>query len=251
VQVVERWILAQLRDHRFFSLFELNQAILKLLFELNRREMKHLGQSRLEIFEELDKPALAPLPEKPYEFARWKKARVHIDYHVCFEKHYYSVPYTLIGKQVDIRATEKTLEIFYQRQRVASHPRSNLKGRFSTHNEHMPPAHKYYSEWSPERFLRWADQIGEQTADLISRVLDARKHPQQAYRTCLGILSLAKRYPRHRLEAACRRANIAKILSYRGVLNILKNKLDQLELDPPVPKPLPPHANIRGENYYH
>jgi len=251
VQVVERWILARLRDRHFFSLFELNQAILKLLFELNRREMKHLGQSRLEIFEALDKPALAPLPEKPYEFALWKRARVHIDYHICFEKHYYSVPYTLIGKQVDIRATENTVEIFYQRQRVASHRRSEVKGRYSTLNEHMPPAHTYYSQWSPERFLRWAEEIGEQTTELISRVLDSRRHPQQAYRTCLGVLGLAKCYPSLRLEAACSRANIAGICSYKGVLNILKNKLDQCELNPAAFEPLPPHTNIRGENYYH
>ena len=251
VQVVERWILARLRDRHFFSLFELNQAILKLLFELNRREMKHLGQSRLEIFETLDKPALAPLPEKPYEFALWKRARVHIDYHVCFEKHYYSVPYTLIGKQVDTRATENTVEIFYQRQRVASHRRSEVKGRYSTLNEHMPPAHTYYSQWSPERFLHWAEEIGGQTTELISRVLDSRRHPQQAYRTCLGILGLAKCYPSLRLEAACSRANIAGIRSYKGVLNILKNKLDQYELNPAAFEPLPPHTNIRGENYYH
>jgi transposase len=251
VQVVERWIVARLRDSRFFSLFELNQAILKLLFELNRREMKHLGQSRLEIFEEVDKPALAPLPEKPYEFARWKRARVHIDYHVCFEKHYYSVPYSLIGKQVDVRATENAVEIFHQRQRVASHRRSEIKGRYSTINEHMPPAHKYYSEWSPERLLRWAEEIGKQTAELVGCVLDSRKHPQQAYRTCLGILGLVKRYPNLRLEAACRRANIAGIRSYKGVLNILKNNLDQCELKLAAPESLPPHVNIRGETYYH
>lgn len=251
VQVVERWILARLRDHQFFSLFDLNQAIQKLLFDLNRREMKHLGQSRLEIFEELDKPALAPLPETPYEFALWKKARVHIDYHVSFDKHFYSVPYALIGKQVDIRATENTVEIFHQRQRAASHRRSDAKGRYSTINEHMPPAHKYYSEWSPERFLHWAEEIGEHTTELISRVLDARRHPQQAYRTCLGILGLAKRYPGLRVEAACRRANIAGIRSYKGVLNILKNKLDQCELTSAASEPLPRHTNIRGENYYH
>jgi transposase len=140
VQVVERWILARLRNHTFFSLAELNQAIKVWLDELNNRPMRHLGQSRLELFTTLDKPVLAPLPTQPYEFARWKKARVHIDYHVSFEKHYYSVPYTLIGKEVDIRATEKTVEIFYQRQRRASHRRSQNSGRYSTQKEHMPAA---------------------------------------------------------------------------------------------------------------
>ncbi len=251
VQNVARWILAPLRDHQFFGLAELNQAIWSLLDELNRREMQHLGQSRLELFTELDQPALAPLPVQPYEFAFWKRARVHIDYHVAFEKHHYSVPHTLKGKEVDIRATEKTVEIFYQRRRVASHPRSSAKGRFSTHRVHMPPEHQYYSQWSPERFLRWASEIGEQTEELISRALDARRHPEQAYRTCLGVLGLAKRYSPERLELACRRANAAGIRSYRGVNNILKNKLDQLPLDPAADTPLPSHANIRGKNYYH
>jgi transposase len=250
VQVVERWILARLRDRTFFSLAEINQAIAELLDELNRREMKHLGQSRLELFEELDKPALSSLPETPYEFAVWKKVRVHIDYHVLFDNHFYSVSYTLTGKEVTIRATEKTVEIFYQRNRVASHPRSTAKGRFSTHSVHMPPEHQFYSQWSPERFLRWAGEIGVQTTELISRALDARRHPEQAYRTCLGILGLAKRYSLERLEAACQRANAAGICSYKGVHNILKNNLDQLPLEPVSDIPLPPHANIRGENYY-
>jgi len=250
VQVVERWILAPLRDRTFFSLAELNKAIWALLAELNRRPMRHLGQSRRELFAELDEPALAPLPNQPYEFARWKKARVHIDYHVAFEKHYYSVPYSLIGKEVDIRATEKTVEIFYRRTRQASHRRSQAKGRYSTQNEHMPPAHQKYSDWSPERFLRWADEIGPHTGQLIAAILDARRHPQQAYRSCLGILGLAKRYTDARLEAACQRALLAGIRSYKGVRNILDNKLDQLELEQSPATPLPTHANVRGENYY-
>jgi transposase len=250
VQVVERWILAQLRDRTFFSLVELNQAIARLLVGLNQREMKHLGQSRQELFEEVDLPALSPLPMRPYEFAFWKKARVHIDYHVAFEKHFYSVPYTLSGKEVAIRATEKMVEIFYNRKRVASHPRSTAQGRFSTHMIHMPPEHQFYSQWSPKRFLSWAAEIGDQTAELISRALDARRHPEQAYRTCLGILGLAKRFSPERLEAACRRANAASIRSYKGVHNILKNKLDLRPLEPEPDTPLPPHENIRGETYY-
>jgi len=251
VQVVERWILARLRDRTFFSLADLNQAIAALLVELNRREMKHVGQSRRALFEALDKPALAPLPQRTYEFARWKKARVHIDYHVAFEKHHYSVPYKLTGKEVDIRATEKTLEIFYQRQRVASHPRAVSPGGYSTHRVHMPPEHQFYSQWSPERFQGWAQDIGEQTGELVRQVLNGRRHPEQAYRTCLGILGLAKRYSPERLEAACARANVAGIRSYKGVNNILKHQLDQVPLDPAPPSPLPSHANIRGEHYYH
>ena len=250
VQVVERWILARLRNHTFFSLAELNQAIKAWLDELNGRPMRHLGHSRRDLFASLDKPVLAPLPVQPYEFAHWKKARVHIDYHVSFEKHYYSVPYTLIGKEVDIRATEKTVEIFYQRQRRASHRRSRDSGRYSTEKEHMPPAHQKVSDWSPERFLRWAEEIGPYTTQLIADVLDARRHPQQAYRSCLGILGLGKRYTNARLEAACRRALPAGIRSYKGIRNILENKLDQIEVDQPPAAPLPAHANIRGETYY-
>jgi transposase len=250
VQVVERWILARLRDRTFFSLAELNQAIRELLAELNQRPMKHLGQSRRELFIELDRPALKPLPEQAYEFALWRQARVHIDYHIQFDKHYYSVPYRLIGKQVEVRATEQVVEIFYQRQRCASHLRRHSPGRYSTQHDHMPPAHQAVDDWSPERFLRWAQQIGPQTRQLIAAVLDGRQHPQQAYRSCLGILGLGKRYGHSRLEAACRRAHPAGILTYKGIHNILKHNLDQLPPDPPPATPLPAHANIRGQTYY-
>lgn len=250
VQVVERWILARLRDRTFFSLAELNQAIGELLSDLNERPMKHLGQSRRGLFVALDQPALKPLPKRPYEFARWQKARVHIDYHVAFEKHYYSVPFTLQGKEVEVRATEKSVEIFYRRQRQASHARVDAPGRYSTTREHMPPAHQAVDGWSPERFLSWAEESGPQTTALIGLILDGRRHPQQAYRTCLGILGLAKRYGHDRLETACQRALTAGIHSYKGVHNILKNKLDQLERDQPPATPLPSHANIRGKGYY-
>jgi transposase len=250
VQVVERWILARLRDRTFFSLAELNQAIRHLLRELNDRPMRHLGQSRRELFAEVDQPALKPLPQQPYAYAEWKKARVHIDYHVEFDKHYYSVPHTLKGKEVDIRATEKTVEIFHHHQRQAAHVRCRAAGRFSTQREHMPPAHQYIDGWSPDRFLRWAAEIGPQTEALVAAVLDARRHPQQAYRTCLGVLSLAKQYGNGRLEAACRRALTAGIYSYKGLHNILKNKLDQQVHDPAPETALPAHDNIRGQGYY-
>lgn len=250
VQVVERWVLARLRDRTFFSLAELNEAIRELLVQLNERPMRHLGQSRRELFLELDQPALSPLPAQTYEYARWKKARVHIDYHVAFEKHFYSVPHSLIGKEVDLRLTEKVVEIFHHRQRQASHPRVQSPGRYSTQRAHMPPAHQVLDDWSPERFLRWAQEIGPQTTKLIAVVLDGRRHPQQAYRSCLGILGLAKRYGNQRLEAACRRALSAGIGSYKGLHNILKNKLDQLDADPAPEASLPTHANIRGRHYY-
>lgn len=250
VQVVERWILARLRNRKFFILADLNRAIRKLLDELNLRTMDHLGKSRSELFEALDQPALRPLPGLPYEFAIWKKARVHIDYHIEFDKHYYSVPYTLVRKEVFLRATERTVEVFYKNQRVASHPRSRDRGRFSTIPEHMSPAHRKYSEWSPDRFLRWAEKIGPHTAQLAEAVLASRRHPQQAYRSCLGILHLSKRYTDERLEAACRRAFPAGIRSYKGIKNILDTKLDQLQPEEPITAALTTHANIRGQSYY-
>ena len=250
VQVVERWILARLRHQTFFSLAALNRAIRTLLEELNERPMRQLGQSRRQLFESLDQPALAPLPSQPYEFAHWTRARVHVDYHVAYDKHFYSVPHTLIGQEVDIRATEKTVEIFHNRRRQASHPRARVQGRFSTQREHMPAAHQAVSDWTPERFLRWAEEIGPHTRQLVAAVLDSRQHPQQAYRSCLGILGLAKRYTNARLEAACRRGLPAGIRSYKGLRNILDNQLDQLERDQPPSTPLPGHANIRGKGYY-
>lgn len=251
VQVVERWIVARLRNRTFFNLGDLNRAIHELLTDLNTRLMRHLGQSRRELFVALDHPVLHPLPAQPYEFALWKKARVHLDYHVEFDHHYYSVPYTLVGQEVEVRATEHTVEIFHQRTRQASHRRVQTRGRFSTLAEHMPSAHQMYSAWSPERFLRWAEEVGPHTRHLIQAVLDSRRHPQQAYRSCLGILGLGKRYAPARLEAACGRALPAGIRSYKGVHNILENHLDQVPLDAPPPTAFPEHANIRGETYYH
>jgi len=251
VQVVERWILARLRDRTFFSLAEVNQAIDELLQELNQRPMRHLEKSRQALFAELDQPALAPLPREPYEFATWTKTRVDINYHVAFEKHYYSVPHTLIGKAVEVRATEKMIEIFYRRERQASHCRVNAPGRYSTQRDHMPPAHRAIDSWSPDHFQRRAEEIGPQTSQLIARVLDGQRHPQQAYRTCSGILGLGKRYGHTRLEAACRRALAAGIRSYKGILNILQHRLDQLEVEQPAMASLSVHTNIRGKSYYH
>jgi transposase len=251
VQVVEHWILARLRHHTFFSLADLNQAIRELLNELNTRPMEHLGRSRRELFERLDQPALKPLPEQPYEFAIWKKARVNIDYHIEFEKHYYSVSYTLIHKEVYVRATQSTIEIFFNNRRVASHRRTDSPGRHTTLSEHMPPAHQKYLEWSPDRFTRWAQSIGPNTAQLVQALLDSRQHPQQAYRSCLGLLGLGSRYGEQRLEAACGRALRAGIHSYKGVKNILDAKLDLVEPEEAptvVPKT---HENIRGQTYYH
>jgi len=250
VQVVERWILARLRNRTFFSLADLNQAIRELLDELNSRLMEHIERSRRQLFEELDQPALKPLPEQPYEFAIWKKARVNIDYHVEFEKHYYSVPYTLIHKEVYVRATQSTIEIFHNNGRVASHRRVKSPGRHTTVSEHMPPAHQKYLEWSPERLTHWAQKIGPHTAQLVQVLLNSRQHPEQAYRSCLGLLRLGDRYGEERLEAACCRALPAGICSYKGVKNILDAKLDQVEPDESSAVVPDSHENIRGQAYY-
>jgi len=249
---VERWILARLRKQKFFSLAELNKAIRSLLEKLNNKKMEHLGKSRRELFETVDRLALRPLPVRAYEYAVWKKARVNIDYHVEFDKHYYSVPHTLVRQQVYIRATERMVEIFYKNRQVAVHPRSKAQGRHSTLKEHMPASHRFYSEWSPERFVHWAEKNGTDTARLIQVVLQSRTHPEQAFRACLGILSFSKKHGQERLEAACKYALAHEIHTYRGVKNILENQLDKIGPDEDAPQPaaLSPHPNIRGKDYY-
>ena len=252
VQIVERQILARLRNHRFFSLSELNQEIRRLLSELNNKPFQKLPGSRQSLFDSLDKPALRPLPAIPYEFAQWKKATVHIDYHLEVDGHYYSVPCRLIKKQLDVRMTATIIECFDRGKRVASHQRSMAKGRHTTVSEHMPPQHRQYQQWTPERFIRWATQIGPQTAQLTEKILAARIHPQQAYRTLMGILRLGKSYGEQRLEAACGRALAIDALSFRSVDSILKNGLDTTS---PAPENTPStpvvHGNIRGPHYYH
>ena len=252
VQVVERWVLAALRHRTFFSLAELNAAIQALLEKLNNRPFRRLPGSRRKHFECLDQPALRPLPAEPYVYAEWKKARVHIDYHVAIDGHYYSVPHALIKKQLDVRITAQTVECFHRGQRVASHRRSYLKGRHTTVPDHMPEAHRQAGDWSPERLARWAAKTGPATEKLILTVLGARKHPQQAYRACLGILRLGKAYGETRLEAACRRALILGSHSYKSIASILKHRLDDRPLTEQQELILPKdHDNIRGPSYYH
>jgi transposase len=250
VQVVERWILARLRNHTFFNLAELNEEIGKLLEELNSKPFQKLPGSRKSMYEQLDRPALKNLPPEPYRFARWKKATVNIDYHLEVEGHYYSVPYQLVKKKVDVRMTSDTVECFHKNKRVAAHRKSELKGRHTTIKEHMPSRHQKYLEWSPDRFLRWAEKIGPQTVMLTEKILSSRAYPQQAYRTLLGILRLGKSYSDERLEAACTRAVLIGATSYRSVESILKNGLDSKPLPEAEPSPPVHHSNIRGSQYY-
>lgn len=253
VQVVERWILARLRHRTFFALAELNQAIRALLEEVNRRPMRAWGRSRRDLFLAIDQPALRPLPEQPYDaLTILVHATVGIDYHVGFEKNFYSVPYQLLRQSVMVRATERTVEIFHKGVRVASHPRALGTHRYETIPEHRPPAHRAYLEWTPERLLRWAATIGPSTATLIQIRLQMRAHPEQSFRACLGILGLAKRYGHDRLEAACHRALGSGIHQYRGIKNILAHSYDRLDREQEsAPTHCPAHANVRGTTYYH
>jgi transposase len=252
VQIVERWILARLRHMTFFSIDELNRAIAELLPLLNERPFKKLPGSRRDLYEQLDRPALTALPPQPYVFATWKKARVNIDYHIELERHYYSVPYQLVRTEVEARLSAHTVEIFHRGKRVASHRRSQHWGRHTTIAAHMPRPHREYAEWTPRRLVEWALKNGPATGELIDQILTRRRHPQQGFRSCLGILRLGKSYGEARLEAACRRALHIGAASYKSIESILKHKLDLKPLAEPAQKTLPiDHDNVRGPKYYH
>jgi transposase len=251
VQVVERWILARLRNHTFFSLAELNREIRNLLNVLNNRPFKKLPGTRKSLFDFLDRPALKPLPSNPYQYAEWKKATVHIDYHIELDGHYYSVPHQLVKKKLDVRYSSTVVECYHRGKRIAGHRRSYQKGHHTTVREHMPARHQKYLDWTPKRFLRWAGRIGPHTVGLTERILASRSHPQQAYRTLLGILRLGKSYTDQRLEAACKRALCIGSASYRSVASILKNGLDNKPLPNASELAVPiQHHNIRGSQYY-
>ena len=253
VLVVERWILARLRHLTLFSLDDLNRTLRQLLTDLNQRPFKKLPGSRQQWFETLERPALQPLPAERYRLAHWKKARVNIDYHIEVERHYYSVPYPLVRQEVEVRLTAATVEVFRRGQRVACHRRNPLPGRHTTVAAHMPKPHREYAEWTPQRLIRWAEQTGPSAGALVEHILASRPHPQQGYRSCLGILRLGKSYGAERLEAACRRAVALGAFSYKSVESILKRGLDRQPLpDAHADAPTPArHANLRGPNYYH
>jgi transposase len=252
VQVVERWILARLRHRCFFSLVELNRSIRALLTELNERPMRHLGVSRRQLFEQVEQPALLPLPPEAYEYAEWQRCRAGLDYHVEVDRHFYSVPHHLTRRPLEARFTATTVEIFDAGKRVASHLRSPLRGRHTTVPEHMPSSHRRYLGWTHERIQRDAEATGPATAALIEAILRTRRHPEQGFRSCVGILRLAKGYGSDRLEAACERALAIGAHSYTSLASILKNGLDrQAPKEPRDTSPLPAHPNLRGAGYYH
>ena len=255
VRIVGQQILAPLRNRTFFSIQELNQAIKELLQVLNNRKMKHLDKSRKQMFELLDKPNLQPLPQKPYEYSEWKKTKVGIDYHVLYDKNFYSVPYQFAHKQTEVRATEKTIEVFHKHIRIASHLRCYEKNQSITLKEHMPPNHQFMLDWTPQRFIRWAQKMGPSTTELIQKILQSREHPQQSFRKCLGILNLANRYSEERLEAAAQRALHYKIFSYRKIKNILDKGYEKIKPKTDEKSELNIqlslfHKNIRGDQYF-
>jgi len=249
VQVVERWIIAALRNRTFFSISELNAAIKQLLDKLNNRQFKKLDTTRRELFETMEKPALKPLPERAYQFAIWKRAKVNIDYHIEVDRHYYSVPYQLIGKRVEVRITQHQVEIFYRGKRVAAHIRSRQKGQHTTSEAHMPKNHRLYKK-SPRDLEKEAALIGSHVAQLARAIMEARRHPVHGYRAIMGIIKLAKAWSRERVDAACARAMAIGGYSYRSVRSILEKGLDQVPLQSECPCISIEHKNIRGADYY-
>jgi len=248
VLLAERWILAALRHRRFTTLAEVHEAVRPLLEKLNARPMRKLGKSRRELFEQVEKATLRALPARPYQLAFWKKARVNIDYHVELEGHWYSVPYTLVGKSVDVRHTEACVEVFLGGRRMASHVRSLEKGRFTTQPEHMPASHRQHAEWTPSRLIRWAEGVGPSCAKLVEALMTKRPHPQQGFRSALGVLRLAdeKKYGKARVEKACARALRHRAVGYKSVVAILQHHLEDADETAADKGPLPEHENVRG-----
>jgi len=254
VLIAQRWILAALRNHTFFTLEQANEAIAEKLVDYNNRKMKLIDSSRTELFIQLDKPALQPLPATRYVFTKWSEPKVHIDYHVLVDKHYYSVPYQFVGEKVSASRSSSTVEIFFKEKRIAVHMRLYNSKNPSTQKEHMPSHHRDYREWSPDRFIQWAEKFGPCTRQVIESHLKGRRYPEQAYKTCLGILRLGKRYDEKRLESACQRALFIHSSSYKSISSILDKGLDKNALpsrDLTEQTLMPHHDNIRGPGDYH
>ena len=253
VQIVQRWIVAALRNTRFYSLEELNEQIQVLLKKLNNKKMKVFNKSRHELFLELDFKNLNPLPKNPYEFGVWKTATVNIDYHVSFDKNFYSVPNQHIKKQIEIRATNTTVEIYLNLERIASHRRSFLENRFVTNPEHRPKAHQAMSEWSPERMISWAGSKGFSVESFVKEMLSRKVHPEQSYRSILGVIRLADKYGATKLQTACEMALKVQSINYMTIKNILENKMDeqQIKQEKDQLNLFSDHENVRGQDYYH
>lgn len=250
VQVAQYQILAALRDLTFFSLSELNAAIAPRVETLNAQPFQKLEGSRNSWFATLDQPRLKPLPLTPFEVSTWLEASVNIDYHAVVDRHFYSVPYGLIHQRLQVRLTETTVEFFHKSARVAAHARSSQSGRYTTVAEHRPKSHQRFLEWTPTRIIDWAKKIGPNCAKVAAQIIADRPHPEQGFRSCLGIIRLAKTHGDARVETACLRALHFSIVSYRSIESILAQKLDQQPLEPELPLVLPAHDNVRGQAYF-
>ena len=250
VQIVQREILAALRHRTFFDLGELNKAIEQKLDELNKRPFAKLSGSRQELFTQQEQQLLKPLPNRSYEFAQWKKAKVNIDYHVAVDKHLYSVPYRLIHQEVDVRLSRSMVEIHHNGTRIAAHRRSQQPGKFTTIAEHLPKSHQKHLEWSPGRLLNWARKTGPLLARVVDAILNNRSHPEHGYRSCLGLMRLSRNVGAQRMEAACKRALNYGTCTYKSIESILENKLDQSTQQKELPLTAPEHPNLRGADYY-
>ena len=251
VQLAERWILARLRNRQFFSIEEVNAAIQPLLNAVNDKISRHLGASRRVLFENLDKPALKPLPVSPYVYAEWKQCRAGLDYHVALKGHYYSVPHQLMKKVLWARITERTVEVFHNDMRVASHVRTSGNRQHSTQRDHMPAHHRFRDDWTPDKICGRARRVGPNVAIFAEVVMRKRKHPEQGYRTCLGVIRLADKFGADRLDAACKRALEINAYSYSSVHSILKNGIDRKPRVRATEGPAITHPNIRGADYFH
>jgi transposase len=245
--------MARLRHRQFFSVAELDAAVAELLPALNNRPFKKLPGCRREAFEKLDAPYLRVLPATRFVLADWKRAGVNIDYHVEYEGHYYSVPHSLVRQEVELRITRSTIEVLAKGRRVASHRRNPRKGGYTTIPDHMPAAHRAHADWTPGRLINWAASVGPATGELVKRLLMEKQHPEQGYRSCLGLMRLARTAGRDRMEAACTRALAIGAHRYRSVASILEKGLDRQPVTGPAQAelPLPDHTNVRGPDYYH
>lgn len=250
VQLVERWIIAKHRDDTYFSFYELNRMVHRELDLANLKPFQKMDGSRRSVFEQTERHRLNPLPIKPYEIAEFKTATVAPDYHVEFNGNFYSVPYRFVRDRVEIRATMNTIEVLKGGTRIASHPRIHPDERngFNTIPDHMPESHRFQAEWTPERLTKWADKVGPNTSEYITKVMQTRPHPEQGFRSCLGILKAGDTYGGKTLEKACIQGLAIKKYSYKSLKIILDNLSDERETE--TEQPLPLHSNIRGKEYF-
>ena len=253
VKIIYTRIYAQLSTHTYFTLESLNIAIRGALEQLNNAMFKGRQYSRRQQFEELEKETLQPLPVYRYQFKQQNIVTVMKNGHVCLsvDKHYYSVPYRFIGKKVKIQFTPALVEIYYKYEQIASHPRQMRKYHYTTTDEHLASAHRYISDWTPEKFIEQARAIDEEVASYILLVIENKQHPEQAYKSCTGILSLARKVGNQRLTMACRRAQSYGVYNYPIIVQILEKRLDELsEAEQQDTQLMPSHQNIRGSDYY-